>query len=353
MAFISTSEIFGRGAEGVSAADIVQQHHVQPLARGFFVVTHGGDDLIDVRPRLQVQPEGAAHPADALRTAGDRLSAAFGYARDMLHACRHRRAVRKLVMTDLFQRVAVCVSEIEQFALSALSFVMLHHQALDVYAGVNYLLYMFKKPLFVPVYLFQSFKERPVFYAAVFYHFAHAVSHVIRRQGVQNVRVDEHAGGLMESSRQVFPFRQIHAHFAAHGGSLYLLSQGGEIWTVGDVAQPPEGAQQEGPVAWVAEFADFTDGSPDKKGLFRLHIRLEVSEGGQVQAWAQVDSDGVWHPMGQPIGPTPKRSFQLPMVIRRGDHYRIKLTGTGACRIYSITRERYGGSAYNATPGRT
>ena len=72
-----------------------------------------------------------------------------------------------------------------------------------------------------------------------------------------------------------------------------------------------------------------------------------------MQAWAQVDSDGVWHPMGQPIGPTPKRSFQLPMVIRRGDHYRIKLTGTGACRIYSITRERYGGSAYNATPGRT
>ena len=142
-------------------------------------------------------------------------------------------------------------------------------------------------------------------------------------------------------------------HFAAHGGSLYLLSQGGEIWTVGDVAQPPEGAKQEGQVAWVAEFADFTDGSPDKKGLFRLHIRLEVAEGGQVQAWAQVDSDGVWHPMGQPIGPTPKRSFQLPMVIRRGDHYRIKLTGTGACRIYSITRERYGGSAYNATPGRT
>ena len=141
-------------------------------------------------------------------------------------------------------------------------------------------------------------------------------------------------------------------HFAFHGGILYLLNQSGEIWTVGDVAQPPEGAQQEGQVAWVAEFADFTDGSPDKKGLFRLHIRLEVEEGGQVQAWAQVDSDGEWHPMGQPIGPTPKRSFQLPMIIRRGDHYRLKLTGTGRCRIYSITRERYGGSAYNATPGR-
>ena len=141
-------------------------------------------------------------------------------------------------------------------------------------------------------------------------------------------------------------------HFAFHGGILYLLNQSGEIWTVGDVAQPPAEAEQEPQVAWEAEFADFTDGSPDKKGLFRLHIRLEVEEGGQVQAWAQVDSDGEWHPMGQPIGPTPKRSFQLPMIIRRGDHYRLKLTGTGRCRIYSITRERYGGSAYNATPGR-
>jgi len=142
-------------------------------------------------------------------------------------------------------------------------------------------------------------------------------------------------------------------HFAKNGGNLYLLNHLGEIWTVGWGTTPPEEAQQEEMVEWQAEFADFTDGSPDKKGLFRLHIRLEVEEGGQVQAWAQVDSDGEWLPMGQPIGPTPKRSFQLPMVPRRGDHYRIKLTGTGQCRIYSITRERYGGSAYNATPGRT
>ena len=142
-------------------------------------------------------------------------------------------------------------------------------------------------------------------------------------------------------------------HFARSGGNLYLLNHLGEIWTVGQVTNPPEEAQPEEMVEWRAEFADFTDGSPDKKGLFRLHIRLEVEEGGQVQAWVQVDSDGTWLPMGQPIGPTTKRSFQLPMVPRRGDHYRLKLTGTGRCRIYSITRERYGGSAYNATPGRT
>ena len=142
-------------------------------------------------------------------------------------------------------------------------------------------------------------------------------------------------------------------HFAASGGTLYLLNEAGEIWTVGESVHPSEGAQQEETVEWEAEFADFTDGSPDKKGLFRLHIRLEVEEGGKVQAWVQVDSDGTWLPMGQPIGPTPKRSFQLPMVPRRGDHYRIKLTGTGRCRIYSITRERYGSGGYNATPGRT
>ena len=142
-------------------------------------------------------------------------------------------------------------------------------------------------------------------------------------------------------------------HFAASSGTLYLLNEAGEIWTVGETAQPSEEAQQEGMVEWEAEFADFTDGSPDKKGLFRLHIRLEVEEGGKVQAWVQVDSDGTWLPMGQPIGPTTKRSFQLPMVPRRGDHYRLKLTGTGGCRIYSITRERYGSGGYNATPGRT
>jgi hypothetical protein len=39
-----------------------------------------------------------------------------------------------------------------------------------------------------------------------------------------------------------------------------------------------------------------------------------------------------------------KRSYYLPIVPRRGDHYRIKIEGTGGCRVYSLAREYYIGS---------
>ena len=39
-----------------------------------------------------------------------------------------------------------------------------------------------------------------------------------------------------------------------------------------------------------------------------------------------------------------KRSFYLPIVPRRCDHFRIRMTGSGGCRLYSLVREVYTGS---------
>lgn len=47
-----------------------------------------------------------------------------------------------------------------------------------------------------------------------------------------------------------------------------------------------------------------------------------------------------------------KRSYYLPIIPRRSDHYRLKLTGTGGCRIYSLVRETYSGSELKSQQGR-
>ena len=47
-----------------------------------------------------------------------------------------------------------------------------------------------------------------------------------------------------------------------------------------------------------------------------------------------------------------KRSYTLAVVPRRSDHYRIKITGLGGWRIYSLTREEYIGSGLKSRPGR-
>ena len=104
--------------------------------------------------------------------------------------------------------------------------------------------------------------------------------------------------------------------------------------------------------AWEAEFADFTEQEPNKKQITKLQLRLELEEGATVQVLMQFDSDGRWQRVGGAIGQGAKRSYYLPIIPRRADHYRLKLTGTGGCRIYSLSIETSTGSPLRSTYGR-
>lgn len=140
-------------------------------------------------------------------------------------------------------------------------------------------------------------------------------------------------------------------HFAYWEGNLYCLKDNGEIWILGTAQEAPEGCSVEKELEWRVEFADFLDGSPDKKGVGKLQIRLSMEEGAVLRVWAQFDSDGQWQLVREIIGEDPKRSYCIPVVPRRCDHYRIRLEGTGACRIHSMAREWYAGSELKSRAG--
>lgn len=97
------------------------------------------------------------------------------------------------------------------------------------------------------------------------------------------------------------------------------------------------------PFESFAEFADFTDGDPNHKGAAKLQLRIELSENASVTVKMQFDSDGVWHDI-KTLTTTKKKSFYLPIVPRRADHFRIRIEGKGEWRLYSMTRESYSGS---------
>ena len=101
----------------------------------------------------------------------------------------------------------------------------------------------------------------------------------------------------------------------------------------------------------MAEFGDFTEDNPNKKGVSKLQIRLELDEGARADVLIQFDSDGVWEPVSS-LEAAAKRSYYLPIIPRRADHYRLKLEGTGACRVYSLVREFYSGSELKSKQGR-
>lgn len=141
-------------------------------------------------------------------------------------------------------------------------------------------------------------------------------------------------------------------HFATLDGCLYMLTQSGEVWIVGGLPYAPEDTTPEDTMDWMAEFGDFTEEDPNKKGLSKLQIRLELEEEATAQVWIQYDSDGNWQKVGAELGQSVKRSYYLPVIPRRCDHYRLKFTGTGPCRIYSVVRETYSGSELKSTTGR-
>ena len=88
---------------------------------------------------------------------------------------------------------------------------------------------------------------------------------------------------------------------------------------------------------WAMETGLLYYEQPDHKYLSRYDIRLRMEAGGTAKIWMQYDSDGEWIDSG-----TVKRSgtgtVVVPIRPRRCDHLRMRLTGTGDVKIYSIAR---------------
>ena len=126
---------------------------------------------------------------------------------------------------------------------------------------------------------------------------------------------------------------------------LYYMDKDGYIWVTGNVRDVPDGATQESNIQSVAEFGDFVEASPNKKGTSKIQLRMELDEGASVTVHIQFDSDGEWHQVDT-LTATKKRSFQIPILPRRSDHFRLRFTGVGQWRLYSLARESYVGSEY-------
>jgi hypothetical protein len=132
-----------------------------------------------------------------------------------------------------------------------------------------------------------------------------------------------------EDSTQVLDF--------AFTDDLYYLAADGKIWITGNILSPPESEEEED-FNWYAEFGDFTGKSPNKKSVNKLQLRLELDTGASVTVYIKYDSGTTWETVST-ITAANKRSVYLPIKPRRSDHYRLKLSGTGGCKIYSLAKE--------------
>lgn len=127
--------------------------------------------------------------------------------------------------------------------------------------------------------------------------------------------------------------------FAWNGG-LYLLGTDGNMWL--DGRSRPTGGTEESPITSMVEFTDFVDGSPDRKGILRFQLRMELDAGTEMEVEMKLDSGG-WERIAQ-LSASRKKTYLIPIVPRRCDHFRIRIKATGMWKAWAMTRERYMGS---------
>lgn len=131
--------------------------------------------------------------------------------------------------------------------------------------------------------------------------------------------------------------------FAGSGGELYFSDDKGGLWNInGDTSYDSEEACSEGPVSWYCITGSIGMDSPDSKYVSKLRFRLEADNSSTLKIEASYD--GGDFKTVYSLRPGKKRSVTVPIVPRRCDTMRLKISGRGSCRIYSITKSVEPGS---------
>ena len=127
--------------------------------------------------------------------------------------------------------------------------------------------------------------------------------------------------------------------FCAYGDDLYYIDCAtGQIRTVKGT-----GEREAEPIRWSATTGIIGMGSPDKKYVSRMDVRMKIDVGSSVSFFAEYDSSGEYEYLCTLKGKQ-LQSFSVPIRPKRCDHFRLRIVGTGDSKIFSIckTLERGG-----------
>lgn len=128
--------------------------------------------------------------------------------------------------------------------------------------------------------------------------------------------------------------------FCSVDNELYFIDAADKkIKTVGG-----SGAESaERAVSWAAETGVMEADSVGHKVLSRLVLRLLPEIGTRIHIWVEYDSSGSWEHVGTVTGRN-LSSYPFSLRPRRCDHLRLKLTGKGGVKLFSITKTTEEGS---------
>ena len=98
-----------------------------------------------------------------------------------------------------------------------------------------------------------------------------------------------------------------------------------------------QGVLEDKPIAWEAVTGVIGTDSPDKKYISRMDVRMSLVVGARASFFCEYDSSGEWEHLFTMDGVT-LRSFAVPIKPQRCDHLRLKITGSGEAKIFTICK---------------
>lgn len=125
----------------------------------------------------------------------------------------------------------------------------------------------------------------------------------------------------------------------------YIDCADGKIKTVLGSGEP-EG----GHVRWMAQTGSLGLDSPDNKYISKLTMRLSMESESCMSVYIDYDSEGIWHEVCSFMCSS-LQSYTVPILLRRCDHFCLRLEGEGDVRLFSITKTVEGGSDTNLHRG--
>ena len=102
-------------------------------------------------------------------------------------------------------------------------------------------------------------------------------------------------------------------------------------------------APYEDDIQWSFTTADLGFDNPYHKYVKRIVLRMQLDISTKLRIEVEYDSSGEWEFVTEHYADK-KRSYEIPIQVRRADHIRLRLSGWGEFRLFSITRAVESGS---------
>ena len=98
------------------------------------------------------------------------------------------------------------------------------------------------------------------------------------------------------------------------------------------------------PLAWYAETGDILWLEPDKKHLQKLQVKFQLAAGSAFAVHVQYDSSGTWEQVLALSAAGKRATHSIPLVPRRCDYFRVRLSGAGDVKVYGLYKTYTKGS---------